>query len=351
MLALLLVAFPVFDSFDGPLDPARWFVGAPGAPGKGELRLRKGAWIAARGLPDAGFPRLEVDLGEGGGELEITFHDPRDPLGAALGEAVRARARGAPTVSAAAPSGAFRLRALSGDVVLREVRVEAEFVPPRLSQTDQRTVFGLTTPERYGDARRAILALWDVELAVLVRRGAAAGCEPVRGPLPNCPVLAVVVTITDGAALAQAASGAALAQRDWSDERGNLAPEAYRRFLAAEYALLETLESLQRALNAVVPDAERLEALVPLAAIRHADAAHAALSLAETRGAKRALEAMREVAGKGADLGRLTGDALRENAAAAAAAILRQPPSEWPGFRFEPAGRHAALARVRDLLR
>jgi len=351
VLALLLVALPVFDAFDGPLDPARWFVGAPDGPNKGELRLRKGAWLVARGLPDAGFPRLETDLGEGGGELEITFHDPKDPLGPPVGEAVRARAKGAPTVAVAARTGAFRLRALSGDVVLREVRVDAEASPPRFSRSDRRTVYGLTTPERRGDARRAVLSLWDVELAVLVRRGDVAGCEILRGPLPGCPALGAVVTVTDGSALAAAASGSALAQRDWGDERGNLAPEEYRRFLAAEYALLETLESLQRALNAAVPDTARLEALVPLAVIRHADAAHAALALAETRGAKRALEELRAVAGRGADLARLTGDALRESAASAAAAILPQPPEAWPGFRFAPAGRHAALARVRDLLR
>ncbi|MGQ0613615.1 MAG: hypothetical protein ACT4PV_07765 [Planctomycetaceae bacterium] len=367
MLALLF-ALSLLDSFDQPLDPLRWYVGTPGEPKGGSLRLPREGWIVAR--ETAGEPprRLEIDVGPGGGDLEIAFFQAREPLSSPEGEpfvlkasrsgprtlVVEAGAEG-PAAWDRAPGSVFRLRALSGTVELLEVRRDPEAPAPAPSPAAaRRTVLRATTPAVFteGDAHfvRAELLLWDVEVALLFRRGPPRA-TPLLAPPKGSPVLAFLLAVDDGSALAAKAGAHALAMRDWNDERGNLPPAEYARYLAGEYALFDLLLGVQRALNAVLTPRKGLEALPHLAVIRHADNVQAAVALAETQGAKEALAALRKAAGDQADFARMSGDALRAAAAGAAREILGEPPPEWPGFRFDPESRFVALVRARDLLR
>jgi len=364
----LLLCFALLDSFDQPLDPLRWYVGTPHAPKGGSLRLPREGWIVARESPGEPPRRIEVDIGPGGGELEIAFFAAREPLSSPDGDAfvLKAIRSGPRTLVVAAgaegpegwdrvPGAVFRLRALKGDVDLLEVRIEPEAAAPApLPPFARRTVLLSSTPPVYadGDARfvRADLLLWDVEVCLLFRRGSPLA-TPLMAPPKGSPILGFLVAVDDGSALAAKAGAHALAMRDWNDERGNLPPAEYARYLAGEYALFDLLLGVQRALNAALPPRKGLDALPHLAVVRHADNARAAVALAETQGAKEALAALRKAAGDKADLARMTSDALRAAAAGAAREILGAPPPEWPGFRFDPESRYVALMRARDLLR
>lgn len=366
--ALLLLAMS-FDSFDGPLDPLRWYVGTPAPPAQGSLRLPREGWIVSRGIPDAALSSLEIVFQERGGQLEVTFFDGREPLSRPAGPPLLvARGKGERTLvvgDAAAVDGqpqpwsgerrgTFRLRAVGGEVDLREVRVEArEATPLSFSAIERSTVHLLTTPEiwREGEAvyARTTLPLWDVEVCFLWRRGPAA-MQLLRSATKGAPTLGVALSLGNGADLAAKHSGDALAMRDWNDESGHLAPAAMQAYLREEYALLDALQQAQRALNAAVPGRRNIEALVPIAMVRHADNAHAALALALLSGVRGAPEALRRALGA-VDERTRTGDQIRAAAAAAAREILGDPPAEWPGFRFDPANRYITLQRCRDLLR
>lgn len=356
-----LLSATVFDPFDEPLDPQRWYVGVPGAPEKGWLRIPRDGWIVARGLPE-GRDRIEVTFRHRGGALEIAFFDEKEPLsspqGAPLlvppGDGVRTlvvTAAGAEVDGKAVASpgfgGTFRLRAVHGDVDLDEVRVSprGENVLP----STERAVFAATTPQIYRDDAksysRETITLWDVDIAILVARGAPAFAE-LRAK--GAPLLGVLVTAGDAKELARAARRNPLAQQDWADETRNLAPAALDAYLADEYGVFALLEDAQRALNAAAGSRKGLEPLVHLAVIRHATNAHAAVGLAETEGAREALLALKKAL-KGEDPGRVSADRLRAAAAEAARAILGEPPPEWTGFSFEATRRFASLEHAKEL--
>ena len=85
---LLLAPAPVLDTFDAPLDPQRWYIGAANTPKSGRLRLPKGGWIVARGVPHDGMQRLEVRFRAKGGSLEIAFLREQEPLSRPQGEPI-----------------------------------------------------------------------------------------------------------------------------------------------------------------------------------------------------------------------------------------------------------------------
>ena len=88
LLALLLCAAPAFDTFDGPLDPARWYIGVPKAPKRGVLRIPKQGWIVSRNLPDKGVTRIEVFFRSRGGALELAFFSEKEPLSSPAGDPI-----------------------------------------------------------------------------------------------------------------------------------------------------------------------------------------------------------------------------------------------------------------------
>jgi len=371
VVSLLVLAAPPLDTFDGPLEPLRWYVGVPEPPRKGRLRIPKGGWIVSRGIADDRIEALEVVFRSKGGSLEVTFHDAREPLSSPLGEALRAsRGRGERTLrvtsGAAAVDGealpwkgglrgTFRLLAARGAVEIDEVRVDPRVgAPEPLGTLEAATVHFATTPRLYraGDAtyRRASLLLWDVEVALLVRRGEP-GCAPLAAPVRGAPVLGALVSAGDARTLALKASAHPLAMRDWGDERANLSREAFVTYLKGEYAVFALLRDAQRALNAAVPERD-LDDLAHLAVIRHVADAHAAVAFAETEGAKAALKALRKALGKGADVRRASPDRLRAAAGEAARGILGDaPPSQWPGFAFEPRSRFVTIQQAKELVR
>lgn len=360
----LLLAAAVFDGFDEPLDPARWYVGVPGAPEKGWLRIPRDGWIVARGLPDE-RERIEVTFRHRGGALEVAFHDEKEPLssprGAPLllppGDGTRtlvvtasgAEIDGKP-VSSPGWSGTFRLRAARGDVEIDEVRVEPRARPP--APPDSRVVFGATTPLVYredGTAYvRETLALWDVDIALLLAQGERAFAE-LRAKPSGAPLLGVLVKAGDAKGLARTSRGNALAKSDWRDETRNLSPAALDAYLEEEYAVFALLMDAQRALNAAA-GRKGLEPLVHLAVIRHAANAHAAVGLAESEGARGALEALKKAL-DGEEPAHASGDRLRTAAATAARAVLGEPPAEWPGFSFDATRRFVSLERAKELVK
>jgi hypothetical protein len=379
LLFALLLAAPVatvFDGFDAPLDTRRWYVGVARPPKDGALRIPRDGWIAARGTPDATVELLEISYCGRGGQLEVTFHAEEEPLSRPVGEPLRvprgrdraprllrigggaASLDGEPLPWGGKLSGTFRLRARKGEIELQEVRVAP--APPPLAEPgylERRTVLLATTPRVYRDEtgpyHRVTLTLWDVEACFLLRRRRGASSFGLLSAAPKgAPVLAALVDLGDGKQLAAKASGHALAARDWGDEKRNLPPEEFQAYLSEQYALFDLLSNAQRALNAAVPGRKDLEPLVHLVVIRHADNARAAVALAETRGGKRALKALREALEGDRDLRRVTGDRLRRAAGQAARALLgEEVPEEWPGFRFDPQNRYVTMDRARELSR
>lgn len=363
-ICALLLAAAVFDGFDDPLDPARWYVGVPDGPEKGWLRIPRDGWIVARGLPEE-RERIEVVFRHKGGALEVAFFDEKEPLssphGAPLllppgagtrtlvlsGSGAEVDGKG---VASPGFKGTFRLRATRGDVEIDEVRVDPRGREP--AAPDARTVFGATTPLVYRAGGRAYvretIALWDADVALLLARGAPAFAE-LRAPPKGAPLLGVLVQAGDARDLARAARSHALARSDWGDETRNLPPAALEAYLEEEYAVFALLMDAQRALNAAA-GRKGLEPLVHLAVIRHAANAHAALGLAESEGARGAVAALRKALGD-EDPARASSDRLREAAAAAARAVLGEPPAEWPGFSFDPTRRFVTLERAKELVR
>ncbi|MFI5401526.1 MAG: hypothetical protein ACHQ1G_01110 [Planctomycetota bacterium] len=360
----LLLSAAVFDGFDEPLDPARWYVGVPGAPEKGWLRIPREGWIVARGLPEE-CERIEVIFRHKGGILEVAFFDEKEPLssprGAPLlvpsGEGARtlvvtragAEIDGKPVASHGL-DGTFRLRATRGDVEIDEVRVEPRGREP--ATADGRVVFLATTPLVYREGAtayvREAIALWDVDVAILLARGEPAFAE-LRGKPAGSPLLGALVQAADARDLARRARGSALARSDWRDETRNLSPAALDAYLEEEYAVFALLMDVQRALNAATGRKD-LEPLVHLAVIRHAANAHAALGLAESEGARGALDAMKKAL-DGEEPARASADRLRAAAAAAAKAVLGDPPAEWPGFSYDPTRRFVSLERAKELVK
>jgi hypothetical protein len=357
-LALFLLA-ATFDGFDGLLDPGRWYVGVPHAPEKGWLRIPRDGWIVAKGLPDA-RERIEVTFRHKGGALEVAFFDEKEPLSSPHGASLLlAPKEGTRTLALTAQgatldgkevaspgwAGTFRLRAAKGDNEIDEVRVEPrgrDEPPP-----DDRVVLGATTPLVYRDGDvayvRETLALWDVDVAILLARGAPAFAE-LRAPPKGAPLLAALVKAGDAKALARAGRGSA----DWRDEARNLTPAAFDAYLEEEYAIFALLMDAQRALNAA-SGRKGLEPLVHLVVIRHAANAHAALALAESEGARGAVAALRKALGDEAPE-RASADRLRAAAAEAARAVLGEPPPEWPGFSFDASRRFVSLERAKELV-
>jgi len=372
-LILGLALAPVFDAFDEPLDPRRWYVGVPQPPRGGRLLVPKKGWIASRGYADDGLRVLELDFRHKGGDLVVSFHAEKEPLSRPRATlVVKRKGRGERTLRVTAdgatldgepvafdggPSGTFRLGAAGGDVELLEVRADPRPPPPRPpGYLEKRTVLHATTPPRHavGDAVhvRRTLVLWDAEVAFLLRRGDG-DTKPLRAPLRGAPTLAALVTAGDAGKLALEASGHPLAMRDWGDERGNLSRAEFLAYLKREYALFTMLQQAQRALNLAVTDREleELEPLVALAVIRHAANARAAVALAETLGQKEALKALREALGR-TEPARATKDQLRAAAGRAAKAVLGgKVPAAWPGFSFDPSNRYLALQQARELVR
>lgn len=363
-LALLLLPAAVFDGFDDPLDQQRWYVGVPGAPEKGWLRIPRDGWIVAKGLPEE-RERIEVSFRHKGGVLEVAFFDEKEPLssprGAPLlvtpGEGERtlvltasgAEVDGKPVASPGF-KGTFRLRALRGDVEIDEVRVTPRGQEPRAP--DARVVFGETTPLIYTDGKvtygRVTLTLWDVEVALLLARGEPAFAE-LRAPPRGAPLLGALVTAGDAKDLVRKSAKSALAQHDWRDETRNLPRAALEAYLDTEYAVFALMMDAQRALNAAAGSRKELEPLVHLAVIRHAANAHAALGLAESEGARGAVAALRKAL-DGEDPARVSSDRLRAAAADAARAILGDPPAEWPGFSYDASQRYVSLERAKGLV-
>lgn len=362
-LALLLCA-AVFDPFDEPLDPARWYVGVPGAPEKGWLRIPRDGWIAARGLPDD-KERIEIVFRHKGGALEVAFHDEKEPLSSPLGtpllvppapgtRTLVVTAAGAEVDGKAVASpgfkGAFRIVAAKGDVEIDEVRVTPRGKePPAL---DPRVVLAATTPPVFTEGRasysRETLTLWDVDVAILLARGEPAFAE-LRGKPKGSPLLGALVKAGDGRALSRRAGGHPLARSDWRDETGNLPPAALEAYLDTEYAVFALVMDVQRALNAAAASRKGLEPLVHLAVIRHAANAHAAVGLAETEGDRDALAALKKAL-RGDEPARASADRLRAAAAEAARAIVGEPPPEWPGFSFDPTRRYVAMTRAKEIV-
>jgi hypothetical protein len=356
LATLLLVAAPAFETFDRPLDPQRWFIGAPNTPKKGRLVLPKDGWLAARGLPTDGVERLQILFRHRGGDFKITFHDPREPLTSPKSTLVVPKKKGdrVLVISAAGvhvdgervawsgrQGGAFTLH---GPVGLDEVRILP--APPPLeerSALERATLFWSTTPQRHAGFRRVTMTLWDVPVCFLFRRDTSS-VAPLQGP--RGPVLGWKVSVSDGKELSFRASADKLAMRDWGDERGNLDAKGFKAYLAREYALFELLGAAQRVLNASLPG-RRLDPLVALAVIRHADNARAALALARSQKDGVALKLL------SAELprGRVSSDQIRAAAGRAARKLLGRAPKEWTGFAFDPQGRYATLQEAREHLR
>lgn len=355
LVALLLAAAPVFDTFDEPLDPARWYIGTGRPPKGGVLKLPKNGWIVSRGLPDDAVKSIEVVWRSRGGVLELAFFGARSPLSKPKQKPrVEKKGKGEQTLALtpadAGFGGTFRLRALRGDVELLEVRVSPRLPPPAgPDEFERRVVHLATTPLLHEDYARVTVSLWDVEVCLLLRRGDS-GFELLRAPVKGAPTLAVMATLSDGKALAARAGTRPLAMRDWGDERGNLPPKAYAAYVASEYRVFELMQHAQRALNAALPPSKELDAMVHLAPIRHSANAHAAVSLAETQGGKLALAALRKALGD-TDVRRASPDKLRKAAGLAARALLGEAPKPWPGFRFDPSGRYATIEQIKDLSR
>jgi len=361
---VVLLCAAAFDPFDEPLDPQRWYIGVPGAPEKGWMRIPRDGWIAARGLPED-KERIEIVFRHKGGTLEVGFHDEKEPLSSPLGTPLLLPpAPGARTLvltaggaeidgkPAASPGfkGAFRLRATKGDVEIDEVRVTPR--GKELPAADARVVFAGTTPPVFTEGRtsysRETLTLWDVDVAILLARGEPAFAE-LRAAPKGSPLLGALVAAGDAKALAKRAGAHPLARSDWRDETRNLPPAALDAYLEAEYAVFALVMDAQRALNAAASPRKGLEPLVHLAVIRHAANAHAAMGLAETDGDRAAVAALRKAL-KGEEPARASADRLRAAAAEAAREILGEPPPEWPGFRFDPARRYIAMTRAKEIV-
>ncbi|MEE8105839.1 MAG: hypothetical protein V3T86_09925 [Planctomycetota bacterium] len=382
MVALLLaltVAAPGFETFDAPLRAERWYVGTPTTPKGGSLRLPKKGWIVSRGLPDDGIEGIEIEFELKGGSLEVSFFATQEPLTSPRGKPIviqklKGRRRlgiapggasldGEPLAWKGKPTGTFRILAKRGNVVLHAVKVSPRFMPAEpFSDFERGTVHLTTTPQVYRDDgrdagaySREILSLWDVEVAVLFRRGPT-GAINLAGDARGAPTLGSLVSVGDGRALSFKAAANPIAMRDWGDEKGNLSDEKFQQYVAGEYAVFELLQMTQRALNARVSNGKHvnqkaLDALVHLAVIRHADNARAAVALAQTQKAKGALAALQKALGGDLDVRGLTGDKIRAAAGRAARAILKDPPEEWVGFTFDPQSRFLALSRAKDLTR
>ena len=374
LASLLLFAAP-FETFDAPLDPARWYVGADNRPKSGRLKLAKGAWIATRGVGDAAVQRLEIRFRGAGGALELRFHKPDEPISRPMdGGIVTSRTKGdrvlvlspigvhvdgEPIQWQGSATGAFRLRALKGAVEIDEIRVAP--APPKPlppSRLERDTLFLLTLPQAYHDGehryRRATLTLWDAEVAFLFRRGTATGdCAPLGADVKRAPLLGHRLCVSDGTAWAQKAGTHKLAMADWGDERTNLSPKEYQRYLAEEYARFELLMNVQRAMLDALPEKRRksLQPMIALAAIRHSANSRAALALAETLKHDAAVKLVRKELGGDAGRGRVSSDRVRAAAAKAARALLGEAPPEWPAFAFDPQSRVVTLEQTKEILR
>lgn len=367
LLALLLCAAPAFDTFDGPLDPARWYIGVPQAPKRGVLRIPKQGWVVSRNIPDDGVNRIEVFFKSRGGALELAFFSAREPLSSPAGDPIVVRqGKGArvlvvtqdrATLDGEALDwkgglrGTFRLRALKGTVDIDAVHVAPRrHDPPELGYLEKRTVNFATTPQIHRDYTRVTLVLWDVEVCFLLRYRLQHAFSLLAAPPRGCPTLAVLATLSTGKDLALLAGSHRLAMRDWRDERTNLSGKKYFRYLQGEYKLFEIMQIAQRAMNAAVPGRKDLGPLVHLAVIRHTKNTHAAIALAETQKATAALAALKKALG-GLDVRRASSDKLRAAAGAAARAILKGPPAQWPGFQFDPKNRFVTIEQGKELAR
>ena len=368
LFLLLAAPAPVLDSFDRPLDPLRWYVGVPGEPRKGRLTIPKDGWIVSRAVPDEGLRKIEIVFRSRGGELEGAFHGAREPLSSPKEGALRLSKGGGDRTLALTPTeafldgekipwegalyGTFRLAAHKGAVEIDEVRVEPRPPdPPDLGMLERANVHFATTPQVYRDEHgvydRVSLMLWDAEVCFLRRRG-----EPsfavLRAPPKGAPVLGALVATGDGSALALKASSHPRAMRDWNDERVNMPREDFLRYLAEEYAVMALLMDAQRALNAAVPGRDDLDPLVHLAVIRHTPNVDAAIALAETQGAKKALQLLEKALGKDA---RPSGDRVRQAAGEAARELLGEIPPQWPNFTFDPKSRYVTIQQSKELAR
>ncbi|MEM8884709.1 MAG: hypothetical protein AAGD14_11615 [Planctomycetota bacterium] len=360
LAGLLLLAS--FETFDQPLDPQRWLVGAPNKPKKGKLLLPRDGWIAARGIEK--IVRLEIRFRHKGGALELTFHDAREPLGRPTAPPIRVPKGKGDRVLVLSPvglrvdadrlewsgklTGAFRIAALDGAVEIDEVKVSPTPKALRTPTTLERdTLFWMTTPQVDGDFRRVTMTLWDVPISFLFARGATS-MKPLQGPGKGATILAQYVRVSNGAELALKAAAHPMAMRSWADERANLDAKAFQQYVAGVYAQFELLEQAQRVLNSAVDSKVDLEPLVALAVIRHADDARAAYALAETRKSKKALALLRAEL-KGARAGH---DQLRAAAGRAARKLLEgRAPAAWRNFSFDPQERYLTMQEVREHLR
>ena len=364
LLALLLCAAPAFDTFDGPLDPARWYIGVPKAPKRGVLRIPKQGWIVSRNIPDDGVSRIEVFFTSRGGVLELGFFSAKEPLSSPVGDSIvvkkgrGARARvlvvtkegatldGEALAWKGALRGTFRLRALKGAIDLDAVHVAPRRKDaPELGYIEKRTVNFSTTPEIYQDYRRVTLLLWDVEVCFLLRYKLRHAFSLLAAPPRGCPTLTALATLSTGKDLALLSGSA-----DWRDERRNLSRKEFFRYLKDEYKLFEIMQIAQRAMNAAVPGRKDLGPLVQLAVIRHTKNTDAAVELAYRQNANVAIAALKKALG-GLDVRRAPSDKLRAAAGAAARAILKEPPAQWPGFQFDPKNRFVTIEHGKELSR
>jgi len=374
LTTLLLFAAP-FEAFDAPLNPVRWYVGAVNKPKSGRLKIAKGGWIATRELGDIVVQRFEIRFRHAGGELEIAFCNPGEPLSRPVGEPIVIAKKkgdrvfvispigvhvdGEPIHWKGQPTGCFRLKALRGSVEIDSISIApAPEVPPEPSRLERDTLFLMGLPPAlHADGqvfRRVTLTLWDAEVAFLFRRGAASGSvEPFAAAVKGAPLLGHRVVVSDGKAWTARAATHELAMADWGDERTNLSGAEYQRYLNEEYARFELLMAAQHVMLQALPEKRRkaCEPLSALAAIRHSANSRAALALAETLGRKKAVAAVRKELGANAGRRRVSSDDVRNAAAKAARRILGDAPPEWPGFAFDPQSRVVTLEQTREILR
>ncbi|MDH3590385.1 MAG: hypothetical protein OER88_00800, partial [Planctomycetota bacterium] len=138
---------------------------------------------------------------------------------------------------------------------------------------------------------------------------------------------------------------------DWGDERRNMNAVEFKRYLWLEYAVFALIQDAQRAFNASLPGRKGLAPLVHLAVIRHTANTRAAISLAQTQGADKALALLKKHLPKGMAVERAPPADVRRAAGRAARAVLGAEPPEWPGFTFDPGGLFSTIEQAKDLVR
>ncbi len=368
LFLFLTCAAPSYDSFDAPLDSARWYVGTAGVPKRGALKLGRDGWIVARGLEPGGCESVTIRFRHKGGALVVSFHEAAEPLSSSRGPELviergpgdrllqvtksGASLDGKPVAWSGALSETFRIAARKGAVEINAVEVTPRAGDPKpLRGLDKRTVWRKTTPLRHRIEKRSFqrvsLTIWDCDVCFLLERGEPAFAV-LRGKEKGAPALAALVTGGTARALTRTAGTHPLAQRDWADERGNMKPAAYQAYLRDEYAAFALIQQAQRALNASLPRQD-LKPLVALAVIRHTPNTRAAIALAQTQKATKALKLLQKHLPKGTSLERGAPDAVRRAAGRAAAELLGELPPEWKGFNPQPMGIFTTIEQAKDL--